>query len=357
MQNKKILIVDDSAANVQIIQEILCADYALRTASTGEEALEIVPEFKPDIILLDIMMPGINGYEVCQKIRQDKNFCYIKIILVSAKAMIEERLRGYEVGADDYMTKPFDEEELLAKVKVYLKLKYTEEVDILKNNLLQQFSKKDKSPLQHILGFANLLKNDESLSADARENVKMIMEECIQLWRSARKTQLMCDLKSQNKLSLELFQIVDLIHDSIEDLKSKTSSKNISFIFDEQYNEEIPLDENLLRKALIFLLDSALDASPSNKTITISTEVQEGKYLINVHDEGHPVDDALKSIIFDELTGPNEIPIEKRGGLNLPIVQKIAHLHHGGLDLRNDDSGVTITLELGMADLLSLAAK
>ncbi len=86
------------------------------TVSTATDALKVAQEFRPDLIILDIMIPGMDGYEVCRQIRKSSSLRHTKIIMVSAKAMTSERLKGYQVGTDDYLSKPFDEEELLAKV-------------------------------------------------------------------------------------------------------------------------------------------------------------------------------------------------------------------------------------------------
>ena len=115
---KRILVVDDDPDNNTIMEELLGGDYHVKIATTGEEALEIALDFLPDIILLDIMMPGIDGYDVCRRLREHSTLQYAKIIMVSAKAMVSERLKGYEVGANDYLTKPFEEDELLEKVRV-----------------------------------------------------------------------------------------------------------------------------------------------------------------------------------------------------------------------------------------------
>ena len=122
MANKtKILVVDDDPMNVKFLKEILSDEYNIIAALSGEEALEIIFDFMPEILLLDIMMPGIDGYEVCKKIRANEKLANIKILLVSAKAMLNEKLMGYEVGADDYITKPFEHEELLAKIKIFIR--------------------------------------------------------------------------------------------------------------------------------------------------------------------------------------------------------------------------------------------
>ena len=117
----KILIVDDNPTNVAIMEEILGESYDLKTAVTGEESLEIAPDFQPDLILLDIMLPGIDGYEVCRQLRTQSAFQDTIIIMVSAKGMVSERYEGLKAGADDYITKPFDEEELLESVAFFLK--------------------------------------------------------------------------------------------------------------------------------------------------------------------------------------------------------------------------------------------
>jgi CheY-like chemotaxis protein len=115
-EKSKILAVDDNSINLAVIEELLGSQYNLITVSTGLDALKVAQEFRPDLILLDIMLHGMNGYEVCQQIRKSSSLKHTKIIMVSAKAMTSERLKGYQVGADDYLTKPFDGEELLAKV-------------------------------------------------------------------------------------------------------------------------------------------------------------------------------------------------------------------------------------------------
>lgn len=119
-EKRKILAVDDNSINLAVIEELLGSQYNLMTVSTGIEAIKTAHEFQPDLIILDIMLHGMNGYEVCQEIRKSSSIMHTKIIIVSAKAMDSDRLKGYQIGADDYLTKPFDGEELLAKVSANL---------------------------------------------------------------------------------------------------------------------------------------------------------------------------------------------------------------------------------------------
>lgn len=131
----KILVVDDNHTNLAIMQEIFDGHYELKSATSGKECLVLADRFLPDLILLDIMMPGIDGYETCRRLRRNPNLPHTKIIMVSAKAMLSERLAGYEAGADDYLTKPFEEQELLSKVRVYMRLKSVEETNQLTEEL------------------------------------------------------------------------------------------------------------------------------------------------------------------------------------------------------------------------------
>lgn len=117
LRKHKLLVVDDDPVNIEILQEILEEDYDVVIAKSGEEALEAIPDCNPKLILLDVMMPGIDGYDVCKKIKTDKNLSDIGIFLISAKAMPDELEQGYEVGADEYITKPFDHDELCSQIK------------------------------------------------------------------------------------------------------------------------------------------------------------------------------------------------------------------------------------------------
>jgi putative two-component system response regulator len=118
----RILIVDDNATNVDILRRILRKRYELETAANGEECLAKIPDFKPQLVLLDIMMPGIDGYQTCRRIKSSALGRFVQVVLVSGKGSTAERLQGYEAQADDYVVKPFDHDEMLSKVRVHLRL-------------------------------------------------------------------------------------------------------------------------------------------------------------------------------------------------------------------------------------------
>ncbi len=120
----RILIVDDEPFNLDLLeQELADYDYVLERAADGVEALEKTESFAPDLLLLDYMMPKMNGLEVAQRLKQNERHKGIPIILLTAKATQEDKVAGLDAGADDYVTKPFDSVELLARVRAMLRLK------------------------------------------------------------------------------------------------------------------------------------------------------------------------------------------------------------------------------------------
>jgi putative two-component system response regulator len=125
----RILLVDDNADNVMILEELLAVDYTLMSATSGEEALRLAPAFRPSLILLDVMMPGLDGVNTCQSLRELPELTGSRIVMLSAKCTLPDRLAAYDVGAVDYIAKPFDHYEVTAKVGAWMRMVQKEKVD------------------------------------------------------------------------------------------------------------------------------------------------------------------------------------------------------------------------------------
>ncbi len=122
MEKKKILVVDDQIDLVKTIQFALeLEQYQVLVSHNGEDALKQAREENPDLILLDIMLPKLDGYKVCRLLKFDEKYKHIPILMMTAKSQEKDKLIGKETGADEYVTKPFDIDELMRKVKTYLK--------------------------------------------------------------------------------------------------------------------------------------------------------------------------------------------------------------------------------------------
>ena len=122
LEDCTVLVVDDTEANVDILVDALGDLYDVAVAMDGESALELIEEDPPDIILLDIMMPGMDGYEVCRTLKTDGRYAKIPVIFLTALTEIENKTKGFQMGAVDYITKPFEVLEVQARVKTHLSL-------------------------------------------------------------------------------------------------------------------------------------------------------------------------------------------------------------------------------------------
>ncbi|MEN6566188.1 MAG: diguanylate cyclase [Veillonellales bacterium] len=160
----KILIVDDSPVEIKIIRRFLGDRYEITEALDGQTALKLAHEIRPDLILLDIIMPGMDGLSVCKKLKSQKPMADIPVIFITAVADSREVVRGFEAGGQDYITKPFFSPELCARIKVHLELKKSKEILLeyareleLKNRELGQVMEKFRlaAMTDYMTGLAN----------------------------------------------------------------------------------------------------------------------------------------------------------------------------------------------------------
>ena len=135
LKNSKILIVEDEPQINRLIELVLESDgfYNIKKAFDGKQALEIIYEYKPDLILLDVMIPEIDGFSLCKKIKEDKRLESIQIVMLTARKMEKDVLQGFENGAIDYISKPFSNKILLARIKAHLKTNKNNDNKIYKN--------------------------------------------------------------------------------------------------------------------------------------------------------------------------------------------------------------------------------
>ncbi|MBF0112908.1 MAG: response regulator, partial [Desulfamplus sp.] len=171
MNKKNILIVDDTEANIDILVDTLGDDYEVSVAMDGESAIEDVRTNPPDLILLDIMMPGIDGYEVCRRLKADEKSKAIPIIFITALSQVEDETKGLKLGAVDYVTKPISPSIVKARVENHLELKQAREELERQNHILQEnihlreeidrISRHDlKTPLNSIISIPRILLQD-----------------------------------------------------------------------------------------------------------------------------------------------------------------------------------------------------
>ncbi len=329
----KILIVDDEPINVKLIEEILQYEEGFQYKSTtdGESALALLDEYDPDIIILDIMMPGMNGYDVCRKIKQQGKHRFAKILMVSGKTLIEERLEGYEAGADDYITKPFVDDELLAKIKVFSALKKTEEIDELKTGILQLFSHETKTPLNGIILGSQLILDTPALPEKIIEYAKLIKISGERIHDLVRKILLLSSLKTNNSLNYGSQTVLQYMEDTVKQAKQQHHSVSCAFTIDCPVDFHVNVDWKLFHEAFFAVVNNAIEFSPQGGTVSIAAHKNPEKVYFRVKDEGEGIKPSRIEKIFDEFYSQNIENHSKGTALSLAIGKKIMKLHGGNL--------------------------
>jgi two-component system sensor histidine kinase/response regulator len=352
MQRHRILIVDDNPTNVAILEEILEDDYILETALSGEEALEIAPVFRPALILLDIMMPSIDGYETCAQIRETPELSFTKVIMVSARASLQERLQGYEAGADDYVTKPFDEDELLAKVRVYLRLKSVDEMDQLKSNVLSLLSHEVSTPLHSLLMSTDLLLMDEDMEVEGRRmclnKVRAGADRLHKFFQRILKLSAMqagnCDLQLT---SSDLGEVVQV---AITEVAKQAGEHEIHIAPDLEADSTTLLDTKQIKEVVTAMLDNAIRFSPPQGQVIVGVRRQGEALCLQVTDNGKGVDPDFLPYVFGEFADADVAHHTEGHGLSLAIARQIVLAHSGTIDVESTQGeGTTFTVQLPLA--------
>ncbi|MCP4146163.1 MAG: response regulator, partial [bacterium] len=267
---KRILIVDDSDAIRFSLKDILSTDYKVETAADGEIALEKLKVFSPDLVLLDVDMPVLDGLETCRRIRMDEKFKFVKILMLSGKINIADRLTGYEIGADDYLRKPFDKGELLSKIRVFLRLKYLEEVDRLKKSLLDLMGHEINTPLNGIIAPAYTLMHDESLKMeDVKELAVSIYDSARWFHNNFKKSMLLVKLKSGRKLTITNESVREYLDVAMSKLHPRIEEKQLALKSKIDPNLEWRGDWVLLSQTLRYIIDNAIKFSHAKGEINI----------------------------------------------------------------------------------------
>ena len=335
-QKRKILIVDDSPTNVAILEEIL-NEYECQTAPTGEDALKIAPEFRPDLILLDIMMPGIDGYETCRKLRESPELRYVKIVMLSAKASIAERLKGYEVGADDYMAKSFDVDELLAKVKVFLRLKSVEEVDRLKTDFLRLLCMDTQNPLLSIIQPLDRLARNEEMTIDDRKSViKKITQSTKQLQELFEKVMTLSTMKAGKfRYQFDQEDLCSVVREAVSEVKELADIKGVEIHQNLPDSANCKMDRIEMVNVVKTILGNAIRFSPSPSRVSVDLIDDSVCYRLAVKDYGKGISPDFIEQVYDEFTYVDVKEFTEWHGLSLPIAQRIVEEHSGWIDVKS----------------------
>ena len=364
----RILIVDDVAKNIQVLGSILIAEnYQLSYSQNGKEALAAVKQNEFDLILLDIMMPVVDGYEVCRQLKSDPKTIDIPIIFLTAKVDKESVVKGLKLGAVDYVTKPFNADELLARVRTHLSLKdKTEQLQSM-NQILEQkvaertvqlkeaneklstlekaksefltiISHELRTPLNGISGFAEILL-DSLASTENEEFVKYLKTSADRLVRFSEMALLITQLNAE-KYTVEMIpmNLEKIILSALEEIQEKLDIQSLSIEKDFTKDINITTNYDLIQKSLVNILQNSIDYSPEKGQIFINTFVDNEDLIIEICDQGPGFSESAMSKLF-EYFFIDDVMHSEGLGLGLAAVKLVMDSHSGSISIKNMDEG------------------
>lgn len=343
MMKSKILIVDDAIDTVELLTKRFRAEgYDTEAAYNGEEGLEKVKEYTPDLIVLDIMMPKIDGYEVCQRLKSDEQTKYIPVLMLTAKGDVEYKVRGLDIGADDYLGKPFDYKELSARVRSLLTTKAAHEkkVEVEKSGALEQMmdqvAHEIRNPLTSIGGFARKVYNKLPEGDPNRQYMEMIIKDVTVLESMIKQ---LIELKSISISMREPSNINEILKDALNVFTQEIQNKSIEV--KTELSEHLPAinaDKKLLKRAFCNIIKNSIEAMDTEKRILAIESKQSGTAIeIHISDTGKGMEREKIKNIFDPLVtskiyGP---------GLGLTFSQKIIQDHGGSISVESEPGNGT----------------
>jgi len=333
----KILAVDDEPMNLVIIEELLGDEYDVTTLSDGQATLDTAKRLKPALVLLDIMMPVVNGYDLCRMLRAERTLKHLKVVLVSANAKIEERVRGYEAGADDYIVKPISPDEFRAKVRVFLRLKSVEEVDEFRSRLLTLLAHELRTPLTEIFAPAEMLSGQDSMSdADRRKLAGIIYSGATRLHRFIDRASFLASIRG-GQVSMECVatDCVPLIHQAIMSAHDRLATRGCNVEIDGPSSLVTSVHPGHLFTVFESLLDNAIHFSRRGDCIQIRITADPMQSFVSFIDRGPGIDPDRLATLFDGLDVSDIKHHSSAPGLSLAIAHGLLSAMGGDLSVES----------------------
>lgn len=336
----KILVVEDEEmVRSNIIQFLDSEGYELEEAESGIEAIQKLDKFFPDLIISDIMMPGMDGYELVKQIQTNPITASIPIILLTARAERQDVRRGMEFGADDYITKPFKAYDLIEAVKIRLQKKenYDRKFEELKSNISLYIPHELRTPLVSIIGFADLLTTslDDLDQDEIREMASKVKNSSLRLYDRIEKFIFFSELelKKSGEQTPTNFNLNEPFVTSL--LKTQFKEKDTSTVKVSIEEAEIQISEEYFGRILIELIDNAFKFTNNESKISVAGYNSEDNYTLIVEDNGRGMDkNEIQQIeAFKQF---NREDFQQEGnGLGLAIINDILDIVGGKLEIKS----------------------
>ncbi|MCF6440004.1 response regulator [Pseudoalteromonas luteoviolacea] len=355
----QVLVVDDVADNIKVISDILRKDYKVKAALNGKKALQICAmEPQPDLVLLDIMMPDMDGIEVCKRLKADPNTQHITVIFLSALEQTEHIVKGLELGAVDYITKPANPSIVRSRVKAHCRAIDSNrlmraQIDTMMENakLRDQFDTVNQqevvNPIKEIQTASNALSTHLNDPQKAQQYLDFIQQNCQQLQLHLDNMQALQKIErneySYNPSSLSVHSILDKVILGLSHIISKQQIKIANTVPD---GLQVKAEQSLLFAVFTHLLQNALEASSKDKAVTVSAQSDNQFHTIEIHNSD-VIAQPIRQNFLDKFVSHGK---GTRSGLGTYTAKLLTEQQKGYIEYRSDEqSGTSVFVSIPMA--------
>jgi len=367
MHNEKpnkgtILLVDDNLSNLQVLIDYLNkSGYKTLVARSGNRAIRQLEFVRPDLILLDILMPGIDGYETCRQLKEDKNTKDIPVIFITALTETYDKVRGFKMGAVDFITKPFQHEEVLARVTTHLTIQRQKEqlseLNAMKDKFFSIIAHDLKNAFGGILTISKVMV--ESLNIYEKEELELFSQS---IYETAQKTfSLLENLLNWARIQRGTMEfrpkIIDLhkpVSENISLFKENASQKKINLSHSVEPKTYICADPNMTDAIFRNLISNAVKFTYKGGEVRITGENDGGNVNISVSDTGEGISEENIQKLFriDESYKKPGTAGEEGTGLGLMLCKEFVEKNNGEIRVESElGKGTTFSLSLPKGEM------
>lgn len=350
-----VLLVDDNFETLKLLQRVLQNDYHVTFAQSGDAALELLGRYLFDLVLLDMMMPGLNGIDVLKMMRSDPETAHIPVVVLSAMSRGKDVVAALQAGANDYVTKPFDIEVVRMRIHNQIRMKelmderaatitYLRDSVDVKDRFLRIATHDLKNPLNNIRMAQYYLRSQVGHQPEAAEALGIIAETVDTM------TQLIEDFldtaaiqSGKPGLNPDIVPVENILWEVFSHFEASARRKQITLMMGD-VSGLVYADPTRLHQIISNLVSNAIKYSPAGRVVTVAAEQYNGTVRISVADEGPGIPEAERGKLFEPFGKLSTKPTggESSSGLGLWIVRELVALHHGQLGVDCPPDGGSI---------------
>lgn len=347
VEKPSILIVEDTPLNIDILQEVLGDDYDLVVAINGLEALQVLEtNSPPDLMLLDIMMPEMDGFETCRRIKSDDRYKMIPIIFLTAKTENQDLLKGFDLGAEDYVTKPFHIPELKARIKTHIEIQTNRRILTQKNRdfreMLHILCHDLANPLANIQSILNIMDDDHEGIADFIPDMSRTIRQGLEIIESIRNMRSL----DEKGLTTSPVNLIEAWIDSSAMLRFRFIEKGVLLNPPDSSEPVWVLAEkiSLMNSVINNILTNALKFTPGGKSVSVEIIRSNKVVIFSVKDEGIGIPADILAELFNplsRLTHREGTDGEPGTGFGMPLVKEFMSAYGVSIDVVSEEGNGT----------------